>query len=81
LKRARHHALKQLRRGYPIVPLYESLIAFLLESAPRCSEALALRWRDVDFKDETAKDATSSHRRLNRTEFLFSQCLANRCLA
>jgi integrase len=54
LKRARHHALKQLRRGYPILPLYESLIAFLLESAPRCSEALALRWRDVDFKDETA---------------------------
>ncbi len=71
----------QLRRGYPIVPLYESLIAFLLESAPRRSEALALRWCDVDFKDETAKDATSSHRRLNRTEFLFSQCLANRCLA
>jgi integrase len=54
LKRARHQALKQLRRGYSIVPLYESLIAFLLESAPRCSEALALRWRDVNFEDETA---------------------------
>jgi integrase len=54
LKRARHRALKQLRRGYSIMPLYESLIAFLLESAPRCSEALALRWRDVNFEDETA---------------------------
>jgi integrase len=54
LKRARHQALKQLRRGYSTVPLYESLIAFLLESAPRRSEALALRWRDVNFEDETA---------------------------
>jgi integrase len=54
LKRARHQALRQLRRGYPIVPLYESLIAFLLESAPRRSEALALRWRDVNFEDDTA---------------------------
>jgi integrase len=54
LKRARHQALKQLRRGYSIVPLYESLIAFLLESAPRSSEALALRWHDVNFEDETA---------------------------
>jgi integrase len=54
LKRARHRALKQLRRGYPIFPLYESLIAFLLESAPRRSEALALRWRDVNTEDGTA---------------------------
>lgn len=54
LKRARHRALKQLRRGYSIFPLYESLIAFLLESAPRRSEALALRWRDMNFEDETA---------------------------
>ena len=57
LKRARHQAwLKQLRRGHPIVSLYESLIAFLLEfrGARRCSEALALRRRDVNFEDETA---------------------------
>jgi hypothetical protein len=33
LKRARHQALKQLRRGYPVVPLYESLIAFALTRA------------------------------------------------
>jgi integrase len=54
LKKERIKALKRLRRGYEIVPLYESLIAFLLESAPRCSEAHALRWRDVNFEDETA---------------------------
>jgi len=54
LKKERIKALKKLRRGYEIVPLYEALIAFLLESAPRCSEALALKRCDVNFEDETA---------------------------
>jgi integrase len=54
LKVERLKALKELRRGYEIVPLYESLLAFLLESAPRRSEALGLRSCDVDFEDETA---------------------------
>jgi integrase len=54
LKRARRRAIKHLRRRYPIVPLHESFIAFLLETACRRSEALKLRWCDVNFKDETA---------------------------
>jgi integrase len=43
-----------LRRGYEIVPLFESLIAFLLETAARRSEAFALKRCDLDFQDETA---------------------------
>jgi integrase len=54
LRKARIKALKRLRRGYEIVPLFEALLAFLLESAPRCSEALALKRCDVNFEDETA---------------------------
>jgi integrase len=65
LKKERIKALKRLRRGYEIVPLYESLIAFLLESAPRCSEALALKRSDVNSEDETAffPDTKNSHSR------------------
>jgi integrase len=54
LRKARIKALKGLRRGYEIVPLFESLIAFLLETAARRSEALALKRCDLDYKDETA---------------------------
>jgi integrase len=54
LKKERIKALKRLRRGYEIVPLFESLIAFLLETAARRSEALALKRCYLDLQDETA---------------------------
>jgi integrase len=54
LKKERIKALKRLRRGYEIVPLFESFIAFLLETAARRSEALSLERYDVNFEDETA---------------------------
>jgi integrase len=54
LKRQRRLAVRRIDRRYPVVPLYEALIAFLLETAARLSEALALRWRDVNFNHETA---------------------------
>jgi integrase len=54
MKRERRLAVRRLDRRYPVVPLFEALIAFLLETAARSSEALALRWRDVNFNHETA---------------------------
>ena len=54
LRRARKIALKQLNRRYEIIPLYEAIIAFLLETAARRSEALALKWADVHVADQTA---------------------------
>jgi integrase len=54
LRAARKIALKSLNRGYAIVPLYECLIAFLLETASRRSEALELPWSHVNCVDHTA---------------------------
>jgi integrase len=51
---ARKRATRQLRRSYAIVPLYETFIAFLLETAARRGEALALLWQDVRLEDQTA---------------------------
>jgi integrase len=54
MKRERRLAVRRLDRRYPVVPLFETLIAFLLETAARLSEALTLRWQDINFTDETA---------------------------
>jgi integrase len=54
LRPARKIALKKLNRGYEVIPLYESCIAFLLETAARRSEMLALARDDVHFGDQTA---------------------------
>jgi integrase len=54
LRAARKVALKTLNREYPIVPLYECLIAFLLETASRRSEAFGLPWSHVNCVDHTA---------------------------
>jgi integrase len=54
LRRAGKVALRQLNRRYEIIPLYEAIIAFLLETAARRGEALALKWADVHVADQTA---------------------------
>jgi integrase len=41
---ARIAALAELKDSYPHIALFETLITFLLETASRCGEALALTW-------------------------------------
>ena len=38
----------------PVIPHFETYINFLLLTAARRSEALALKWADVDFEDRSA---------------------------
>ena len=54
LRRARKIALRQLNRHYEIIPMYEAFVSFLLETAARRGEALALKWTDFNFGDQTA---------------------------
>lgn len=54
LAAARADLLPLARERYTHVPLYETLIRFLLGSAARRSEALNLVWKRLDFEDRTA---------------------------